>query len=59
MWKRKKKQKEAEAVEETVEAVTEKSASSEAGQAVSVETEKPPLQRKKKRSVRQPRKFRP
>jgi|TARA_B100001964_G_scaffold12202_1_gene12873 hypothetical protein len=40
MWKRKKKQKEAEAVEETVDAVTEKSASSEAGQAVSVETEK-------------------
>ena len=40
MWKRKKKQKEAEAVEETVDAVTEKSASSEAEQAVSVETEK-------------------
>ena len=40
MWKRKKKQKEAEAVEETVEAVTEKSASSEAEQAVSVKTEK-------------------
>ena len=40
MWKRKKKQKEAEAVEETVDAVTEKSASLEAGQAVSVETEK-------------------
>ena len=40
MWKRKKKQKKAEAVEETVDAVTEKSASSEAEQAVSVETEK-------------------
>ena len=40
MWKRKKKQKEAEAVEETVDAVTEKSTSSEAEQAVSVETEK-------------------
>ncbi len=40
MWKRKKKQREAEAVEETVEAVTEKSAYSEAEQAVSVETEK-------------------
>ena len=40
MWKRKKKQKEAEAVEETVDAVTEKSASSEAEQAVSMETEK-------------------
>ena len=40
MWKRKKKQKEAEAVEETVDTVTEKSASSEAEQAVSVETEK-------------------
>jgi len=40
MWKRKKKQKEAEAVEETVDAVTEKSTSSEVEQAVSVETEK-------------------
>ena len=40
MWKRKKKQREAEAVEETVEAVTEKSAYSEAEQAVSVKTEK-------------------
>ncbi len=40
MWKRKKKQKETEAVEETVDTVTEKSASSEAEQAVSVETEK-------------------
>ena len=40
MWKRKMKQKEAEAVEETVDAVTEKSASSEAEQAVSVKTEK-------------------
>ena len=39
MWKRKKKQKEAEAVEETVDAVAEKSASSEAEPAVSVETE--------------------
>ncbi len=40
MWKRKKKQKEAETVEEAVDAVTEKSASSEGEQAVSVETEK-------------------
>ena len=40
MWKRKKKQKEAEAVKETVDAVTEKPSSSEAGQAVSVGTEK-------------------
>lgn len=40
MWKRKKKQKVAEAVEETVDAVTEESSSSEGDQAVSVETEK-------------------
>ncbi|MDP6923521.1 MAG: hypothetical protein R2568_05945 [Candidatus Scalindua sp.] len=40
MWKKKKKQKEAEAVEETVDAETEKPASSEVEQAVSVETEK-------------------
>ncbi len=40
MWKRKKKQKEAEVVEETVDAVTEESSSSEGEQAVRVETEK-------------------
>ena len=40
MWKRKKKQKVAEAVEETVDAVTEEFSSSEGDQAVSVETEK-------------------
>jgi hypothetical protein len=40
MWKRKKKQKVTEAVEETVDAVTEESSSSEGEQAVSVETEK-------------------
>ena len=40
MWKRKKKLKESETVEEAVDAVTEKSASSEGEQAVSVETEK-------------------
>ncbi|MCP4252098.1 MAG: hypothetical protein GY775_01600 [Candidatus Scalindua sp.] len=40
MWKKKKKQKKAEVVEEKVDAVTEKSASSEVEQAVSVETEK-------------------
>ena len=50
MWKRKKKQKEAEAVEETVDAVTEKSASSEAEQAVSVETEKNFLCKRRKGS---------
>jgi hypothetical protein len=40
MWKRKKKQKVAEAAEETVDAVTEESPSSEGEQAVSVKTEK-------------------
>ena len=40
MWKRKKKQKVAEAVEETVDAVTVEEDSSEEEQAVSVETEK-------------------
>ena len=39
MWKRKKKQKVAEAAEETVDAVTEESPSSEEEQAVSVATE--------------------
>lgn len=40
MWKRKKKQKVAEAAEETVDVVTEESPSSEGEQAVNVETEK-------------------
>jgi hypothetical protein len=40
MWKRKKKQKVAEAAEETVDAVTEESPSAEGEQAVSVKTEK-------------------
>ena len=40
MWKRKKKQKVAEAEEETVDAVTEEFPSSEGEQAVSVKTEK-------------------
>lgn len=40
MWKWKKKQKVTEAVEETVDAVTEESSSSEGEQTVSVETEK-------------------
>ncbi len=40
MWKRKKKQKVAEAAEETVDAVTEEFPSSEGEQAVSVKTEK-------------------